>query len=85
MQTAHILQLSNNHTITFEKQGGQILVRVKNGDQPLANAASEIDDMERMFELIIGDTHSKPGPGPTATKQQMGTQPSKAATEASKK
>lgn len=100
MQTEHILQLSNNHTVTFQKQGDQILVRVKAGDQPLANAAGHLEDYERMFDLIIGDVPSKPAGGPTREPKNLGPapkpgqqssskpftgSPSKSATEASKK
>jgi hypothetical protein len=94
MQTQHILQLSNNYTITFERGGGKMQVTVKEGDQKRATASGELSDYKRMFDLAVGQVPTpagsdKPGPGPqSASKPFTGTAKAdaeKAKTESSKK
>jgi len=79
MQTQHILQLSNNYTVTFERGGGKMQVTIKEGDQKRATASGELSDYKRMFDLAVGDVPEpkqadKPTPGPqSANKPFTGT------------
>jgi hypothetical protein len=95
MQAKHILQFSNNHTVIFEKGGGKVYVEIKSGEQKLASASGELNDYKRMFDMIVGDIpyDEKPSPnkaGTSSAGQQSSAKPftanpSKTATEASKK
>jgi hypothetical protein len=93
MKTEHVLQLSNNFRIVFERGGGKMQVTVKEGDQLRATGSGELEDYKRMFDLAIGtvpDTKNKvdqetsqhkPGPGSSPTQQKpsapVKTEPSK--------
>lgn len=66
----HILQFSNNYTVTFEKGGGKVHCTIKEGDQQRATTSGELKDYKRMVEMVVGDipydedpVPSKPGTG----------------------
>jgi len=89
MKTEHILQLSNNFRIVFERGGGKMQVTVKEGDQLRATGSGELEDYKRMFDLAVGTVPTpkdsdKPGPGPTRQEPQKPSA-SAAKTEPSKK
>jgi hypothetical protein len=81
MQTQHILQLSNNYVIVFERGGGKMHVTIKENDQLRATISGELEDYKRMFDLAVGTVPTtkdaeKPGPGPAKAPAST-TQPSK--------
>jgi len=71
-QYKHILQFSNNYTVTFEKGGGKVHCTIKEGDQQRATTSGELPDYKRMFDMVVGDipydekpSPTKPGTGPS--------------------
>jgi len=88
MQTQHIIQLSNNYVIAFERGGGKMQVTVKENNQLRATGSGELEDYKRMFDLAVGTVPEskdagKPGTSPTRQEQQKPSAPVK--TEPSKK
>jgi len=74
MQTEHILQFSNNFTVSFTRGGGKVQAVIKEGDQHRATASGDSEDYKRMFDMIVGtippsDPKREPkdlGPAPKA-------------------